>query len=140
MEQKIYSGVVVKFEQKCLLCKRNNIGSLPGKWSIPGGKNEEGEETLEAAKREFYEETFIDIDNDELNFVGVVPRKTRDGKKHKGVMYVYQLNSDQELNPDLENAIDGSEHTECGYFKFSEIDKEDVGQELYKLLKNILKK
>lgn len=140
MEKKIYSGVVVKYNNKCLLCKRNNQGSFPGMWSIPGGKNEEGEETMEAAKREFYEETFVDIDELDLKFSGVVPRHTRDGKKIKGMMYVYELDSNQEITPDLENAIDGSEHTECKYFKIKDIKKENVGLELYKMLKNIMEK
>jgi hypothetical protein len=33
----------------------------------------------------------------------------------KGIMYVYLLKVDKEIEPDLENAIDGEEHTEWGY-------------------------
>ena len=43
MENKRYAGVLVKCDNKILLCKRNNLGSYPGMWSIPGGKMEEGE-------------------------------------------------------------------------------------------------
>jgi hypothetical protein len=41
MEKKRYVGVMVKCKDKILLCKRNNLGSFPGMWSIPGGKLEE---------------------------------------------------------------------------------------------------
>ena len=53
MEKKRYVGVMVKCKDKILLCKRNNEGSFPGMWSIPGGKLEENETTQEGAKREF---------------------------------------------------------------------------------------
>ena len=140
METKTYVGVVVKCKDKVLLCKRNAQGSFPGMWSIPAGKVEEGEETIDAAKREFFEETAIDIDNEELTFVGLIPRHTRDGKKIKGMMYVYQFDVNEEIYPDLENAIDGEEHSECGYFISKEVLPETSGEYLHKLIQIILKK
>jgi len=140
MDTKTYVGVVVKCKDKVLLCKRNAQGSFPGMWSIPAGKVEEGEETMEAGKREFFEETAIDIDNKELTFVGLIPRHTRDGKKIKGMMYVYQYDVDDEVYPDLENAIDGSEHSECGYFTKNQVLQENLGEYLHKLIQIILKK
>lgn len=140
MDKKIYSGVIVKHNDKCLLCKRNSTGSFPGMWSIPGGKNEEGEETMEAAKREFFEETAHDITDEKLKFVGVMPRYTRDGKKIKGMMFAYKLEVENPIIPDLEKAIDGSEHTECKYFDIDQIRKEEVGTVLYETLKSIFEK
>jgi len=140
METKTYVGVVVKCKDKVLLCKRNAQGSFPGMWSIPAGKVEEGEETIDAAKREFFEETAIDIDNEDLTFVGLIPRHTRDGKKIKGMMYVYQFDVNEEIYPDLENAIDGEEHSECGYFTSKEVLPETSGEYLHKLIQIILKK
>ena len=140
METKSYVGVLVKCKDKFLLCKRNAEGSFPGMWSIPAGKVENEEETIEAAKREFYEETAINIDNEELTFVGLIPRHTRDGRKTKGIMYVYQIDIDEEIMPDLENAIDGEEHTDCGYFTINEIKSETVGTYLQKLIEIISKK
>jgi len=140
MDTKTYVGVVVKYKDKVLLCKRNAQGSFPGMWSIPAGKVEDGEETMEAAKREFFEETAIDIDNKELTFVGLIPRHTRDGKKIKGMMYVYQYDIDEQVYPDLANAIDGAEHTECGYFTTNQVSQENSGEYLHKLIQIILKK
>jgi ADP-ribose pyrophosphatase YjhB (NUDIX family) len=139
MDKKRYTGVIVKCGDKILLCKRNNLGSFPGIWSIPGGKLEEGETTQEGAKREFFEETAVDIQDQDLVFVGIIPRHTRDGKKIKGLMYVYLLNVENPLYPDLLNAIDGEEHTECGYFTLDEIKPETSGEYFHKLAEIILK-
>ena len=139
MDTKRYTGVIVKCGDKILLCKRNNLGSFPGMWSIPGGKLEEGETTQEGAKREFFEETAVDIQDQEITFVGIIPRHTRDGKKIKGLMYVYLLNVENPLYPDLLNAIDGEEHTECGYFTLDEIKPETSGEYFHKLAEIILK-
>jgi ADP-ribose pyrophosphatase YjhB (NUDIX family) len=138
MEKKRYVGVVVKLKNKVLLCKRNSQGSFPGMWSIPGGKLEENETTQEGARREFFEETNININNIELTFVGLIPRHTRDGNKIKGLMYVYLLEVEFPIYPDLLNAIDGEEHTECGYFSIEEISEEKSGEYLHKLLEEIL--
>ncbi len=140
MEQQTYVGIVVKHKDKCLLCKRNSKGSYPGMWSIPAGKLEKNEDTIEGAKREFFEETNIDINNEDLQFSGIVPRHTRDGKKIKGRMYTYLIDSKQELIPDLENASDGEEHSECKYVSAGEIDEMSTGTHLYKLLQIILGK
>lgn len=140
MDKKRYAGVLVKCKDKVLLCKRNHEGSYPGMWSIPAGKVEEDETTKHCAKREFYEETAIDIDDEELTFIGLVPRHTRDGKKVKGFMYVYLLNVDKEIEPDFNEAIDGEEHSEWKYSSLKQIDENRTGTYLYKLLEIILEK
>jgi hypothetical protein len=68
----------------------------------------------------------------------MLPRFTRDGKHFKGLMYLYEYNSDTELIPDLENAKDGEEHTECGYFTKKQVKNLETGEKLNKLLMNIL--
>ena len=138
MDSKRYAGVMVKCDNKILLCKRNNLGSFPGMWSIPGGKMEEGESSQESAKREFFEETAVDISDKELTFIGLLPRHTRDGKKIKGLMYVYQLNTDEPIEPDFAAAKDGEEHTEWAYFSLNEIDQNKCGEYMYKLSEIVL--
>jgi hypothetical protein len=69
----------------------------------------------------------------------LIPRHTRDGKKVKGLMYVYLLNTDKEIEPDLASAIDGEEHTDWKYFKIDEIDPMNTGDYMYKLAEIILK-
>ena len=138
MKEKIYVGVVVKVNDEVLLCKRSTKGSLPGMWSVPAGSVEKGETTKEAAVREFHEETDIIIGQDDLTFVGLVPRTSRDGKFIKGWMYVYLLESNAFLYPGLENAKDGQEHSECGYFNYEDIENLNTGNFFKKLLEAIL--
>ena len=140
MELKKYVGVLVKNGDKCLLCKRNAEGSFPGMWSLPAGKIEKNENSRDAAVREFKEETDIDLERKNLEFVGLLPRVSRDNSKIKGYMYVYEYFTEVPLIPDLENAVDGEEHTECGYFKVSQILKMETGEHLKKFFKNILSK
>ena len=109
------AGILVVNNGKCLLCKRNTEGSLPGEWSIPAGKIESKEDPTSAAQREFYEETDLDIDGP-LDFIGVVKRYNREGTKPKGVLYIFKNETKKRLIPDLSSAKDGHEHTECGYF------------------------
>jgi 8-oxo-dGTP diphosphatase len=139
MENKRYVGVMVKCKDKVLLCKRNNLGLFPGMWSIPGGKLEENETPMEGAKREFLEETDVNINDKEITFIGLIPRHTRDGKKVKGLMYVYLLEVEEPIIPDLVNAIDGEEHTESGYFTLDEINPETSGDYFHRLAEIILK-
>ena len=114
------AGILVTSNGKCLLCKRNTKGSLPGEWSVPAGGIEKGEEIPLAALREFYEETNLEIETP-LYFVGVIKRYNREGTKQTGVLYLFQTDVDEELYPDLENAHDGHEHTECGYYGIDEL-------------------
>ena len=138
MEKKRYVGVMVKCKDKVLLCKRNNLGSFPGMWSIPGGKLEENETPMDGAKREFLEETDVNINDKEITFIGLIPRHTRDGKKVKGLMYVYLLEVEEPIIPDLVNAIDGEEHTDSGYFTLDEIKPETSGDYFHRLAEIIL--
>lgn len=134
---KKYAGIIVRCNNKVLLCKRNAEGSLPGFWSCPGGKMEEGETSKEAAIREFMEETDLSVYG-EVNFIGAIKRYTRDGKDLKGLMYCYILDVEEELYPDLDRAIDGDEHTECGYFGKDELPS-PITKQFEKLIKIILK-
>ena len=133
MNAKRYVGVIVKCGDKFLICKRNDESLGQGEWSIPAGKIEHEEEIKISARREFFEETAININNFELEFAGIIPRYTRDGSKMKGLMYTYIINVDKQLIPDLEEAIDGHEHTECGYFTLNDMKNIKINTFLYKL-------
>lgn len=137
MNAKRYVGVIVKYEDKFLICKRNDESLGQGEWSIPAGKVEDGEELEVSAKREFFEETAVNIEDQELKFAGMIPRYTRDGSKIKGLMYTYQIDVKVSLKPNLEEAIDGSEHTAWGYYTLDEIKKMKINVFLYKLFEFI---
>jgi|694.fasta_scaffold00102_190 ADP-ribose pyrophosphatase YjhB (NUDIX family) len=138
-EVKRYSGVIVKCGDEVLLCKRNATGELPGQWSIPCGHLEKGEHPMDGVKREFKEETNYTLDND-LKLVGFVKRYNRDGTEIKGLMYVFMMETDEPINPDLESAKDGEEHTECGYFNLENLPFDNKSDQLCKLIMRLLKK
>lgn len=137
-KNKNYSGVLIKHKNKFLLCKRNNKGSLPGVWSIPAGKINNGETPHDGALREFYEETNIKLEND-LKLIGFLTRTNRDGMKDKGLLYVFSCEVDEEIIPDLEKAKDGDEHTTCSYFNFRDLPFEDENEQLYNLIMKTFK-
>jgi ADP-ribose pyrophosphatase YjhB (NUDIX family) len=139
MNAKRYVGVIVKCGDKFLICKRNDESLGQGEWSIPAGKIEGSEKVEESAKREFFEETDININNFELEFAGIIPRYTRDGGKMKGLMYTYIINVEKQLTPDLEEAIDGHEHTDWGYFTLNDMKNMKINTFLYKLFEFISK-
>jgi hypothetical protein len=51
----------------------------------------------------------------------------------KGLMYTYIINVDKQLTPDLEEAIDGHEHIDCGYFTLNDMKNMKINTFLYKL-------
>lgn len=131
------AGILVIHGNKCLLCKRNTNGSLPGEWSIPAGKVEKGENPKEGAVREFFEETNVHV-NTPLYFNGVFKRFDREGQKPKGLMYVFSTKTPEPIRPDLDNAKDGEEHTECNYFLFDELP-EPMNEPFKTFISNLLK-
>ena len=131
------AGVIVKWNNKCLLCKRSNVETYSGEWSIPGGKVEPGEEIIDTAHREFYEETNEKLTGD-LEFLGVMGRMNRKGTKQSSIMYVFLADVKEPIHPDLENAEYGEEHSECGYFSIDDLP-EPIGENLKEYLTKVLK-
>jgi len=117
-----YSGVLVKSKDKFLLCKRSKFVTMSGIWSIPGGHIEENETPIDAASREFYEETNVKITNP-LNLFDIIKVYNDDKTNVVGNFYVFLMESENEINPDLESARDGIEHTECGNFSSKNLPK-----------------
>ena len=65
-------GGILLNSHQVLLIKRNQPPAQ-GLWSIPGGKLEAGETLVEACRREFYEETNLDVEVEHI--VAVVERR-----------------------------------------------------------------
>ena len=55
-------------------------------------------------------------------------------------MYVYLLETDTELEPDFENAMDGDEHTDWNYFTINQIEPDKTGTQLHKLITHVISK
>ena len=81
------AGILLKYKNHCLLCKRSQNGSLPGIWSVPGGHLEKGEDIQDGAVREFREETGYQI-IDNLDYVATLSG----GSKMKFYLFLYEIN------------------------------------------------
>jgi ADP-ribose pyrophosphatase YjhB (NUDIX family) len=129
---KKYAGVLLKNRNKVLLCKRAPGEIRANTWSIPCGHIEEDEKPKDAAIREFKEETNINLDTSIklLDFI-----KT---ENDNGIIFVFFKEVEKEIEPDLEKAKDGHEHTKCGYFNLIDIPIKDKKDDLYKIISKIV--
>jgi ADP-ribose pyrophosphatase YjhB (NUDIX family) len=131
---KVAAGVIIQYGDKVLMCKRAENKVYGGQWSIPMGHVERNESPLNGATREFYEETNIKLGGD-IKLIDII---TKDSGT---IIYVYHKNSGRELIPDLENAKDGFEHTECGYYSYDELPFENEDDdEIYKIIARVLRR
>jgi len=131
------AGVILKYGDEVLLCKRGPKETLPNIWSIPGGGIENSESPGQTAIREFHEETDIEINTD-LDLVGIIDNFNDDGTK-RGMMFVFLQNTKDKKDPDLNKATHGHEHTSCKYFKLDDIPKQKEVKLLYDIIKKVLK-
>ena len=128
------AGVIVRYENKVLMCQRSMESTLPGMWSVPGGHIEKGEDPKSAAVREFFEETNIRLVPDVLEFAGALPVESASEKP----FYLFLYDTNEELMPDLQGAKDGQEHTRCRYVRKEEIPTTTPSME--KLLSKVILK
>ena len=134
-----WSGVILKKNDKVLMCKRAPNKSLPNVWSIPSGHIEDGESPGQAAIREYFEETNIELPTN-IQLVGFVDKFNEDETTKRGMMYVFYTETDDEnVVPDLEKASDGFEHTECKFFTYDELPNQKKNEDLLKIIKKIFK-
>ena len=123
----MYSGVILKYRDKCLLCKRSEKYSHPNQWFIPAGKIERGETPRESAVRELYEETDFELSENDIEFIGTIP-VIQDGKKSdKDFIYIYEHSSnktkDLRSQKDTHSCQDFRHYrtSSFGYFQISQI-------------------
>ncbi len=117
---KLAAGALFK-DGRLLLMKRAETRRLwPGEWSLPGGKAKEGETLDECLKREFHEETKINIDI---------------GKKFNEFTYDYDGTLAKEshfiVTADNFNVVmDPSEHSEFKWVTEEELDNLNICQDV----------
>ena len=113
------AGVWISYDNRCMLCLRED-----GRWSIPKGHIQIGEEPIDGALRELVEETQIML-NGTPELVKKVKKSSGDGYFH-----IFKFESDKKFIPRLD-----IEHTKWGYFSY-----DNLPTPLDEKLENILNK
>ena len=108
-------GILADEEGRVLLQLRGDKKT----WAIPGGAMELGETSLQAAVREFYEETGVSVEakrllNDNTNFDESYPS----GDKVQTVVFLYELQALEDF--DISN-FHNEETLRLGFFSKEEI-------------------
>ena len=112
------AGVWINYDNRCMLCLRED-----GRWSIPKGHIQIGEEPIDGALRELVEETQIML-NGTPELVEKVKKNNGDGYFH-----IFRFETDKKFIPRLD-----IEHTKWGYFSY-----DNLPTPLDEKLENILK-
>lgn len=102
-----------------------------GAWSIPKGVFEENEAPLEAARREFREETGFDVDG---NFIGLGQLKQRSGK----IVHTWAMEKDLDVSEVRSNTFSLEWPRNSGSRReYPEVDRAqwfDIGQARKKII------
>lgn len=110
---------ICEFNDKILLLKiRSHSSHDAEKWEIPGGKVKKSEFFDDALKREYAEETGLEIDIKELH---AVVRKDYNTCKTKEEIKSIQLVMNVTCDSDVVKI--SREHDDYGWFSLEEIDK-----------------
>lgn len=98
-----YAVIVAKTEGKYVFCKHRDRTTL----EAPGGHREPGEQILDAAKRELYEETgAVDFDIFPVCAYSVTAEDNYDGEETFGMLYYADIRSfEGELRHEIEKII-----------------------------------
>lgn len=114
-------------DDKVLVTRRYNTGYEDGKYALPGGHVEKGEEIREAAIREAYEELGITIDKKDLEVQNVFNRKI---KEDAYVDFILKCNTWQ---GDVQN----KEKDKCDELKW--INKNNIPENIIPFVKELFK-
>jgi 8-oxo-dGTP diphosphatase len=88
-------GVLFNRHEQVLLIKRNQPPAR-GLWSIPGGRMESGESLVAACRREFYEETNLDV---QVKHVVAVVERRQEGFHYVIIDFWVQLADENKSFP-----------------------------------------
>ena len=109
--------VICRHEGEILFVRKRNA-----KWNLPGGRVEQGETPLQAARREMAEETGLTFD--QLSYVS----EYQDGK---AVHFLFEAQRAEHQKPRAANEID-----DCRWFNAKQLGKRNVRGSIKTLLKH----
>ena len=97
---------LLKRDEKMLLCRLSQkVGMNPGRWTLPGGGLDFGEDPVDAVVREFKEETGLVVKVDRLVAVNSLCDSMPGWSPMHSIRIIYSV---QYLSGDLQYETDGS--------------------------------
>lgn len=106
---KVSVNCIIEKDGKILLVQEAK-GKITGKWSVPGGKVNEGESFEEAMKREVKEETNLDVlDMEKISIIQEEPNHT--------VKHILKVKTEGDVKPQEDEILDAR------WFSLDEIQK-----------------
>ena len=110
---------ICEYNGKVLLLKiRSRSAHDAGKWEIPGGKIKKCEFFDEALKREYLEETGLEVDVDSLyNVVRNDFTACKTGEEVKSIQLIMKVTCDSD------EVVISEEHDDYGWFSWDEVNE-----------------
>ncbi len=98
-----FAVIIAKLDGKWVFCKHKERDT----YEVPGGHREAGEDILETAKRELYEETgALDYDISPVCVYSVINENNFDGQESFGMLYFAQIRRvEGALHSEIEKTI-----------------------------------
>jgi 8-oxo-dGTP pyrophosphatase MutT (NUDIX family) len=133
---KTSAGIILKYKDSILLCHPTNA-SWKETYSFPKGLIEDGEDLIDAAIRECFEETGIKVTREQIVNKYLVPYKK--GRNYFKKVYLYQVNVDSLEDIGLTNGV-----VDKSKLQLDEVDwvgfisKEDASEKIFWRFKPIL--
>lgn len=133
---KISAGIIIRYNNSILLCHPTNA-SWKGTFSFPKGEVNPGEDLIQCAIRECFEETGIKVNSDKISKNFCVIYDTRGKITKKVYLYQIKINSLSEIGLD-DLIIDKSQLQldEIDWAGF--IDLNDIDEKIFWRFKPIL--
>lgn len=111
-----YACAIVKKNGNYLMFDHKKIGG----YTVPGGKIEENERTVDAVIRELYEEVGLIVKESDLNLIDVIQNiDTILNKSHPYILYVFLLEWKEEFQEPVNK--EEEKHSDLGWMSMNDV-------------------
>ena len=125
---KIKSAAAIIVKDNKILLEKRSYDPFKGKWVLPGGHTDKGEDVETAVKREVKEETGLDIT--ELKFIKIYPEVFPE-YKWEAIVYVFKAEAKGTLQKDHESE-------ELRFVPLSELNDYEFGFDHKRIIEEVL--